>query len=101
MKHYNKRILLVSIILIFLLFASYNIGVATIHYKYHEVTDANIQLEKIITDLKNNTINNEQLISQLKEINEEIYFINAFCFNNNDLDELIIDNSTNDYGVQQ
>lgn len=75
METYTRRILLISIILIFLIFASYNIGVSVVHHKYNQASEVNTDIQKAIE-----LSDNPEVIDILTTVNEEILFINAFCF---------------------
>ena len=71
----KRRMLLISIILLFLIFTSYNFGAFFVNLKYNEVSTMNSEIQEVI-----DAVDNETLKMKLTNINEEIKFINAFCF---------------------
>ena len=73
----KNMILLFSIILIFLIFSSYNISMWLVHHNYNKATSLNKDIEEVIELVSNNT----EAVQKLKDINSEVAFMNAFCFN--------------------
>ena len=74
-----NRILLVIIMLIFLLFTSYNISNYLVNTKYNRISGINNE----ITDLKRMIANNEnitELFFQADRIDKQVQFMNSLCF---------------------
>ena len=70
-------LLLFSVVLIFLIFASYNISMYLVHHNYNKATSLNNDIDDVI-ELVND---NPEAVQKLKDINAEVAFMNAFCFN--------------------
>lgn len=78
----RNKILMIIVIAIFILFASYNFGAYFTHTKYNKASTINEELAEVMELVKDNP----EALAKLETINEDIKFINAFCFDEGDLE---------------
>lgn len=71
-----KKLLLATICLLFLILCSWNIASYIVHAKYYQSNEINGEMESIMQLIKDNP----EAYSRLETVNEDIKFINAFCF---------------------
>jgi len=83
----TRRLLTVSVVLIFLIFATYNMSTWLIHKNYTKTSDLNDDILSVMETLDPNSAE----YKKLSEINSEIMFINAFCFNGDIPDKITTD----------
>ncbi|MCM2325358.1 MAG: hypothetical protein NDI94_02755 [Candidatus Woesearchaeota archaeon] len=72
----HKRVLLAVVVLIFLLFTSYNISSYIVAKRYQKSSYLNLE----IAELKEMVKNNQTLYEKLDKIDRDVQFLNAMCF---------------------
>ena len=72
----NNKIMLSTIVLIFLLLTAFNFGEWYADYKYKKASGITMRLDKVMYEVQSN----QTIYKELYSIREDIQFINGVCF---------------------
>lgn len=82
----KKRLLLISVMLIFMLFASYNIGAYMVHQKYNKASVLNEDISELLQMIHDSDLGSElvernpEIYFKILDINDTVSFLNGYCF---------------------
>lgn len=74
-----KPILTIIIILIFLLFTSFNISTHIVNTKYNKISGINSEISNL-RDMVEKGENKEKIIEEINSVDKQIRFMNSLCF---------------------